>query len=395
MIVDCKLHDFICFIISSIFQQPIAKQTGWHTYSHNIFFVPFSQLFLRLLQPLGLYGSIRLIGIIYLLGDQVMKSSSRESYIDVIRGLAIIMVVLGHLGMPSFAHSFIYGFHMPLFFILSGYLYSSSRWSDTPFRQYAHAKARAYLLPYIVLAFINLCATFLMEYMQRAASFDLYSSTMNHLRWLLLSNDNYGSSPDCEALWFLPCFFLVTLSFQAIKKQSVKLRSVLIAALCLLQFLFIRNDVQLPWHLNIVPFCTLLFFAGWLLQVKKAMDSPVYTCIIALCIGMAGVIFNPDYLDLNHMRFGNLPLALCGAIGMSYAVIYLCKHYFVKNRLLELYGRNTLIIMGLHMLLSNGILLVLNRIPFFASFGYHWWVNAILVLLLLIPVCRCIEKVHR
>ena len=50
-----------------------------------------------------------------------VKASYRNQTIDAMKGIAIILVVLGHLMSPR--SSYIYAFHMPLFFFLSGYLY--------------------------------------------------------------------------------------------------------------------------------------------------------------------------------------------------------------------------------------------------------------------------------
>lgn len=48
--------------------------------------------------------------------------NKRIEYIDIAKGIAIIMVLLGHIDLcPIGLKSSIYSFHMPLFFILSGY----------------------------------------------------------------------------------------------------------------------------------------------------------------------------------------------------------------------------------------------------------------------------------
>lgn len=51
----------------------------------------------------------------------------RISYIDQLKGIAILLVVLGHvIGYnnceDSFLWRFIYSFHMPLFMFISGYV---------------------------------------------------------------------------------------------------------------------------------------------------------------------------------------------------------------------------------------------------------------------------------
>lgn len=52
--------------------------------------------------------------------------ANRNDSIDIAKGFAIILVVLGHAGMPGVLNRSIYLFHMPLFFITAGYFFSPS-----------------------------------------------------------------------------------------------------------------------------------------------------------------------------------------------------------------------------------------------------------------------------
>ena len=51
-----------------------------------------------------------------------MKVSERYTWIDCIKGIGIFLVVLGHIYKDNYIGQWIYSFHMPLFFMLSGYL---------------------------------------------------------------------------------------------------------------------------------------------------------------------------------------------------------------------------------------------------------------------------------
>ena len=57
-----------------------------------------------------------------------MKDKTRLEYLDAAKGLGILLVILGHIYAwnPNINRkilvTWIYSFHMPLFFILSGYL---------------------------------------------------------------------------------------------------------------------------------------------------------------------------------------------------------------------------------------------------------------------------------
>lgn len=89
-------------------------------------------------------------------------SKERRHWLDVVKGIAIILVVMGHVGStyggesasPSFnaIHSFIYSFHMPLFMFISGYLFTSSLKKD--YRTTALSKLLAYGIPYIVFSIV-------------------------------------------------------------------------------------------------------------------------------------------------------------------------------------------------------------------------------------------------
>ena len=48
--------------------------------------------------------------------------ANRIDWIDVAKGLAIILVVAGHAGFPILVEGAIYSFHMPLFFMTSGFV---------------------------------------------------------------------------------------------------------------------------------------------------------------------------------------------------------------------------------------------------------------------------------
>ena len=54
-----------------------------------------------------------------------MAASKRINYIDLAKGIAILCVIIGHTfsayDQGNILVQFIYSFHMPLFFILSGW----------------------------------------------------------------------------------------------------------------------------------------------------------------------------------------------------------------------------------------------------------------------------------
>ena len=84
------------------------------------------------------------------------KSKPRIEFIDIIKGLAIILVVIGHTS-PSKTEiipykSLIYAFHMPLFFIISGMFVATSRenYSLQTLKNFAHKNFIALIVPFMI-----------------------------------------------------------------------------------------------------------------------------------------------------------------------------------------------------------------------------------------------------
>ena len=53
-----------------------------------------------------------------------MEQVKRNDFIDFLKGIGIILVVIGHVSQNERINDFIYSFHMPLFFFISGFLFN-------------------------------------------------------------------------------------------------------------------------------------------------------------------------------------------------------------------------------------------------------------------------------
>ena len=71
---------------------------------------------------------------------------NRDETLDIVKGIGIILMVVGHSGAPAYIHDIIYTFHMPLFFICSGWFFSERGIDDS--RGFAVRKIKSIYLPY-------------------------------------------------------------------------------------------------------------------------------------------------------------------------------------------------------------------------------------------------------
>ena len=78
-------------------------------------------------------------------------NSRRIVYIDIAKGIGILLVALAHADISLFSpylHQLIYAFHMPLFFLVSGAAHLTLR--DKAFRQVAESCLGLIFLAFIV-----------------------------------------------------------------------------------------------------------------------------------------------------------------------------------------------------------------------------------------------------
>ena len=119
-------------------------------------------------------------------------ATNRIDWIDAAKGIGILLVMFGHCWLSAEYTYWLTAFHMPLFFILSGYTFSTKR----PFTDFLHAKAKTLLIPYAAFAlFYTVFYTLLSR--THGGGFD----PVNELRLFLLQQRH-------TYLWFLPVLYL-------------------------------------------------------------------------------------------------------------------------------------------------------------------------------------------
>lgn len=57
----------------------------------------------------------------------MVRLKVRDENWDVVKGLGILLVIMGHSNLPATIYYGIYAFHMPLFFIVSGIFFSDRK----------------------------------------------------------------------------------------------------------------------------------------------------------------------------------------------------------------------------------------------------------------------------
>ena len=182
-------------------------------------------------------------------------SQRRFLYIDIFRGIGIILVVAGHVYINSIAYNWFYSFHMPLFFFAAVWVYK-----ERPIKTDLRKRAKSIIIPYFSFGFLILLYWQLFERHFRASRLSFTQSLLG----LLIGEQNYL---DFNAhLWFLPCFFMLTVFYNilinACKRISNSHKTLLtfLIAFAMTIIGIIRPLPALPWGIDRL-FTYIIFFA--------------------------------------------------------------------------------------------------------------------------------------
>ena len=179
--------------------------------------------------------------------NSTQQNKKYYNEITIAKGIGILLVVLGHAlkqtgvsNVPGNALiSIIYSFHMPLFFVLSGFVsvkilqYSKM----TEYINYIKSRAARLLIPYFVMGIIYMP----LKYFMNRFAINPYDFSQS---WKLILGDNPNTT-----MWFLYTLFWVSVIALILLRRSVLL-PMLIASAILSCTAFIFNwSFRIPKYL--------------------------------------------------------------------------------------------------------------------------------------------------
>ena len=134
-------------------------------------------------------------------------STNRYDYIDIAKGIGILMVVWAHILIFGWTHRMIYAFHMPLFFFLSGMLFQRDKY--TSFSVFVAKRAKRLLAPYAIYSVLTWMVWAAFRYMRH----DDVDSYLMPLLQTFYAQGSGAYMVHNSALWFIPCLFLTELLY--------------------------------------------------------------------------------------------------------------------------------------------------------------------------------------
>ena len=225
--------------------------------------------------------------------------------ISAVRGIAIILVVLGHVIQRTMAASgadfflnpafkMIYTFHMPLFVFISGYLmaYSLNRRNVS---EVFRAKCKGLLVPFVAWGILEALTFYLLNAVDGKAV-NIFNFPWDALDQLLLH----------PSIWFLFTLFILSCLLLCSIKLQERLGKMIFVAAYFLILLLPYNDYCSLYY---IKWFYLFFMAGYFINhagikiTNKAAQKAAAFVLLIVFVVLASFWTKNDYIYINKMNF--------------------------------------------------------------------------------------------
>ncbi len=296
----------------------------------------------------------------------------RNPHIDVMKGIGIMLVLVGHMRSLDYLGYSILGysamFNMPMFFFISGYLHPGATEAKLGFGRYVARKARTLAVPYAVFFFVSFLWSETVYAVATGGPLFGFAFTWQELvkAFFLAGEYLYNFPVVTFPIWFLHAlFFASILFFFLVKLKSKLLLTVVGVGLAVaavpLQELLKNSPLSGVWLLRLLPLALCYMLLGCAFRMfttlpepRPAPEFPPEKTELVGAFGALALFL----VGLYCLRFGggdmwsiasywHFPGALIGIM----SCFLLAKS--VRSRLLEFVGVNSILYLGLHALVTR------------------------------------------
>ena len=274
----------------------------------------------------------------------------RDKSIDIARGISMILVIAGHCKyIDSGLKIWLYSFHIPLFFFLSGMVFNYDKYKSVT--DFLKNKIKKLMLPYftigILIIFLNNIYSSIIIKQFVVSSF--LNSCLTNIKQLFIS---YRLHPDYYSFWFIPPLFVALIVFYVIiKKLNTNKRKTAILIVVaiissIIQVFFFKYVKGFYYSLDLVPIALSFISFGYIYRSKiNYLKKHIYSfdCLLILLfihIVISFINFRLGRTDLFYCEMGNYFFFMIAAL-LGIMIVMIIANQINSSKILEYIGKNT------------------------------------------------------
>lgn len=265
---------------------------------------------------------------------------ARMDWVDAARGIGIVAVVIGHVWTRGALHHLAYAFHMPFFFLLSGWLCTRAR----PPLAFARRQLAQQMPGYAAFLLLVLAADLWIE---GARGHRPIFHDWPHDALSLLLGGTWLGGP-FTVFWFVPCLIAARIVQNMLLTRWHNVLSwpwlwIAASSLALAYAAGVATHVS-PLGLLSVPMALFLLWAG---SAWRARGWRPWHLLPLLVLAAGGLLLFPA-VNMKAGDYGWPIASIAGAVAISFLIMRAARLPMVDVAPLRLLGRASLVIMYLH-----------------------------------------------
>ena len=278
-------------------------------------------------------------------------AKKRIEWIDIAKGVAILLVIVGHtVKYGTFSRDLIFSFHMPLFFILSGYTYTPAT-DRKALWQHVKRHARRLLLP-------CLCVSLLLAAYAVVHSGHYSFSAIAAELWKMGQKLFYASGVpvygvSAGMVWFIISLFWTKVLIDCIYTfQRNRYTYVTIGCLGFLGVCLGAKNYWLAQNLDVTLVSLVFFYAGMLWKRYEKQVAAYTPILFGLGLTVWSLLLSYGVrIIMASRQYPMYSVSILEALCASFVFCMFCKHcldyQWIKRPLMVL-GADSIIIFYLH-----------------------------------------------
>lgn len=283
--------------------------------------------------------------------NKIKTDTNRIYWVDLLKGLAMISMVFAHVisdevpGGQCLIKSFIYSFHMPLLFFLSGYVFSPDKYPR--FKDLLMSKIKSIILPMVIFTIANELVNIVYYGILLQDINISIGKICNDFIGLLLQ---YRIGKYAGMFWFLPCLFIAEVLlywYVKIYNYSIYIYLITLIATYSVGGILVKNGILLPYTIEMSMIAVIFVGIGYFLKMKDYIlqKLSIYTSIIFFTVNVVLTYCNYAVAGRVDMCDGNLGSLVLYVIAAQSAI---CGWIIVAQKskelkVLQYIGKNSLL----------------------------------------------------
>ena len=287
-------------------------------------------------------------------------------------------MVMGHtLGRPSEVTRVIYSFHMPLFFFLSGYLWTD-RNIEGGLKAFVARKFRSLIVPYMKIAAVCwLTYVIITPPMLTDFNFDDYiERNIKCLIGVVCSIGTVEYLPNCSPIWYLTSLFWANIFFFGVRRYRI--HPVFILVILGLGWL-LTMPKHVIWNIGSATVGCAFMWIGYMvktgaIKINKAGQALMAALLIAII-----AIWGLPFVNMDGHHYSNYILFLVVATLECLLLITIARDYMQgaaerAHGVISFIAANSIAIFGYNYA-ANSVVGIVNHFV-----EPHWLVNYVIAL---------------